>query len=279
MTAISIDGKKQAAAIKQQLKSKISVLTRAPVLAVIWVGDDAASSIYIRAKEKACQEVGIKAHTFHLDANISQAELQELIIELNQDEEINGILVQLPLPPQIDEAAILATISPNKDVDGFHPFNAGRLLQKSTATFIPCTPKGIMALIQSVCSELRGLNAVVIGRSNIVGLPTAELLLQQDCTVTVAHSKSKDLAAICRTADILVVAVGKAGLITPEYIKPGAIIIDVGINRTERGIEGDVDYAAAMACAGYITPVPGGVGPMTIAMLLENTYEAFLRQQ
>lgn len=278
MTAQIIDGKKIAASIRNSLKEKIHELPSSPCLAVIIAGTDSASEIYVRSKEKACQEVGITPQTFHLPENICEEELLSLIQKLNNTPQINGILVQLPLPKHLNTQKILSQISPLKDVDGFHPLNAGALVQKSNNVFIPCTPKGIIKLLHSIKEDLTGLNAVVVGRSQIVGIPVAHLLLNENCTVTIAHSKTQNLADICRTGDILVAAVGKAELITHEYIKPNAIIIDVGINRTPDGLKGDVCQEDALLTASYITPVPGGVGPMTIAMLLENTYEAFLKQ-
>lgn len=278
MTAQILDGKALAAAIKESLKTKIQTLPFPPQLAAIIVGTDSASEIYIKSKEKACHTVGIIPHTYALPANTSAQELTALINRLNNTPEINGILVQLPLPAHLDEKEILGQISPLKDVDGFHPLNAGLMMQKQPTAFTPCTPKGILTLLRQTRTDLSGLNAVVIGRSQIVGLPVAHLLLKANCTVTITHSKTQDLPQICRSADILVVAVGKPEFITKEYIKPGAIIIDVGINRTESGLKGDVNYTEALTTASAITPVPGGVGPMTIAMLLENTYEAYLKQ-
>ncbi len=278
MTAKLIDGKKLASDTRENLKQKIATLNEKPELAVIMVGNNPASEIYVKSKEKACTEVGITAHTYHFPNTILEEELLALIDELNQNENINGILVQLPLPKNFDEKKVLNHINPIKDVDGFHPFNTGLMVQKSENTFLPCTPKGIIRLIKSTHENIDGMNAVVIGRSQIVGLPTAHLLLKENCTVTIAHSHTKNLAELCRTADILVAAIGKPEIITKEYIKTGAIIIDVGINRTENGLKGDVCRKDAEKIAAYLTPVPGGVGPMTIAMLLENTYEAFLKQ-
>jgi len=278
MTAVLIDGKKSAQTIRQQLKEKIAQLAHSPALAVIMVGNNPASEVYVRNKEKACAEVGITATTHHLPDSISQQELITLIKDLNSNKDINGILVQLPLPKHLDENTILSTIEPAKDVDGFHPMNIGLMSLKRPQAFIPCTPKGILYLIKDIKSDLSGLRAVVIGRSQIVGLPMARLLLAQNCTVTVAHSRTQNLPELCRNADILVVAIGKAEMITKEYIKPNAIIIDVGINRTETGLKGDVKQSDAIEIASYLTPVPGGVGPMTIAMLLENTYNAYLLQ-
>ena len=210
--------------------------------------------------------------------DISAEELKELIELLNNSVNVNGILVQLPLPRHLNPQEILTQIKPEKDVDGFHPLNTGLIIQKQPSAFIPCTPKGILRLIHTVKQDLSGLNAVVIGRSQVVGLPVSHLLLNENCTVTIAHSKTKNLSEICKKADILIASVGKPEFVTEDFIKPEAIIIDVGINRTENGIKGDVKYAEVSEKASYITPVPGGVGPMTIAMLLENTYEAFLKQ-
>ncbi|MCM1323568.1 MAG: bifunctional methylenetetrahydrofolate dehydrogenase/methenyltetrahydrofolate cyclohydrolase FolD [Acetobacter sp.] len=278
MTAKILDGKALAQSIKKELKQKIAHLPSAPTLAVIIVGTDPASEIYVHNKEKACLNIGITPKTFSLPENTEENELIALITTLNNTPEINGILVQLPLPKHLNATKILQTISPIKDVDGFHPLNIGYLQQKNPAGFIPCTPKGIIKLLHTAKKDLSGLNAVVIGRSQIVGLPIAQLLLNENCTVTIAHSKTNNLATLCQSADILIAAVGKPELITKEYIKPDSLIIDVGINRTENGLKGDVNFQEAIKTAAYITPVPGGVGPMTIAMLLENTYEAYLKQ-
>ena len=278
MTAELIDGKALATHIRQNIKEEIDHLSQKPCLAVIMVGNNPASEIYVRSKEKACAEVGIEAKTYKLAETTPQSKLLKQIEELNKNPQVNGILVQLPLPKHINEQKIINAISPLKDVDGFHAQNVGLLIQKSPDAFIPCTPKGILRLIHSVAEDLTGLTAVVIGRSQIVGMPTAHLLLKENCTVTITHSKTKNLPKICKTADILVAAIGKAEFITKEYIKTGAIVIDVGINRTESGLKGDVCQKDALNTASYLTPVPGGVGPMTIAMLLENTYEAFLKQ-
>lgn len=278
MTAQILDGKQLAAKIRNELKQKIAFTQATPELAVIIVGNDAASEIYVRSKERACKEVGIKATTYRLTQDISAEELKELIELLNNSVNVNGILVQLPLPRHLNPQEILTQIKPEKDVDGFHPLNTGLVIQKQASAFIPCTPKGILRLIHLVQKDLSGLNAVVVGRSQIVGLPVSHLLLNENCTVTIAHSKTKNLSEICKKADILIASVGKPEFVTEDFIKPKAIIIDVGINRTENGIKGDVKYAEVSEKASYITPVPGGVGPMTIAMLLENTYEAFLKQ-
>ena len=278
MTAQILDGKQLAQQIRTELKQKITLTQASPELAVIIVGNDPASEIYVRSKEKACQEVGIKVETFRLTSDISAEELNKLIDLLNNSSAVNGILVQLPLPRHLNPQEILTRIKPEKDVDGFHPLNTGLIIQKQPSAFIPCTPKGILRLIHTVKQDLSGLNAVVIGRSQVVGLPVSHLLLNENCTVTIAHSKTKNLSEICKKADILIASVGKPEFVTEDFIKPDAIIIDVGINRTNDGIKGDVKYNEASEKASYITPVPGGVGPMTIAMLLENTYEAFLKQ-
>lgn len=278
MTAQILDGKQLAQQIRTELKQKITLTQASPELAVIIVGNNPASEIYVRSKEKACQEVGIKVETFRLTSDISAEELNELIDLLNNSSAVNGILVQLPLPRHLNPQEILTRIKPEKDVDGFHPLNTGLIIQKQPSAFIPCTPKGILRLIHTVKQDLSGLNAVVIGRSQVVGLPVSHLLLNENCTVTIAHSKTKNLSEICKKADILIASVGKPEFVTEDFIKPEAIIIDVGINRTNDGIKGDVKYNEASKKASYITPVPGGVGPMTIAMLLENTYEAFLKQ-
>ena len=278
MTAQLLNGKQLAADIRSRLKEKIAGFAAAPGLAVILVGNDPASEIYIRAKQKACAEIGIRAEAFHLPENTSQAELTGLINRLNNTPEINGILVQLPLPRHLNEKEILLAVAPEKDVDGFHPYNAGSIIQKRAGAFAPCTPKGILRLLDTTGKDLNGLNAVIVGRSQIVGMPAAHLLLNRNCTVTITHSHTQNLQKICQTADILIAALGKPEFITGAYIKPGAIVIDVGINRTENGLKGDVNFAEAAEIASYITPVPGGVGPMTIAMLLENTCEAFLKQ-
>ena len=278
MTTQILDGKQLAQQIRTELKQKITLTQASPELAVIIVGNDPASEIYVRSKEKACQEVGIKVETFRLTSDISAEELNELIDLLNNSSAVNGILVQLPLPRHLNPQEILTRIKPEKDVDGFHPLNTGLIIQKQPSAFIPCTPKGILRLIHTVKQDLSGLNAVVIGRSQVVGLPVSHLLLNENCTVTIAHSKTKNLSEICKKADILIASVGKPEFVTEDFIKPDTIIIDVGINRTNDGIKGDVKYDEASEKASYITPVPGGVGPMTIAMLLENTYEAFLKQ-
>lgn len=277
-TATILNGKQLASSIKTSLKEKISNHKQKPTLAVIIVGNNPASETYVRSKEKACLETGINSKTYKLDENIKEAELLELIDLLNKDNDVNGILVQLPLPSHINTDHILHAITPIKDVDGFHPLNTGLLLKKNPKAFIPCTPKGILKLLHLAKKDLTGLNAVVVGRSQIVGLPIAHLLINENCTVTVTHSKTKNLKEICKSADILIAALGKTEFITKDYIKENSIIIDVGINRTTEGLKGDVKFSDAIDLCSHITPVPGGVGPMTIAMLLENTYEAFLSQ-
>jgi methylenetetrahydrofolate dehydrogenase (NADP+) / methenyltetrahydrofolate cyclohydrolase len=281
---VIIDGKAVAKEVQKQIKDDVDGLERrwglAPGLAVVLVGDDPASHIYVRNKEKACKEVGIKSFEHLLPATITERDLLALVHQLNKDKRIHGILVQLPLPPHIRAEKILEAISPNKDIDGFHPVNQG-LLALGADGFKPCTPMGIMKLLESVHCDPKGRNAVVVGRSNIVGKPMAQLLLKESCTVTIVHSRSRDLPAICRNADILVAAVGRPEMIGADWIKPGATVIDVGINRVERDgkqrLVGDVNYAAASQIAGAITPVPGGVGPMTIACLLANTLTACCR--
>lgn len=258
---------------------KLQALTgKTPALDVIIVGEDPASKIYVRNKEKAAVEAGIRSTVHRLSAETTQAELLNLIERLNQNPEINGILVQLPLPEAINASAVVESVLPAKDVDGFHPLNLGRLMTGERG-IIPCTPKGCLKLIKEVREDLTGLSAVVVGRSTIVGKPTAQLLLNENCTVTTAHSKTKDLAAVCRDADVLVVAVGRPRFITADMVKKGAVVIDVGINRLADGtLCGDVDFDGVLPKCAALTPVPKGVGPMTIAMLLDNTIEAFCRQ-
>ncbi len=288
MTAIDqaaaqiLDGRKLARTLRERIKNQVQVLIEdhkiLPALAVVLVGDDPASHIYVANKQKAAEKTGIRSIVHKLPRETSQDELLKLIKKLNDDKKINGILVQLPLPKQIDTATILRAISPAKDVDGLTVENAGRLATGQNGLF-PCTPLGCLALIRQARPQLSGLHAVVVGRSNLVGKPMAQLLLRENCTVTVVHSRTPNLAALTKLADIVVVAAGKQGLIKSEAIKPGAVVIDVGINRTaDGGLTGDVDYSAASAIASAITPVPGGVGPMTIAYLLANTVTAACRQ-
>ena len=275
MACVMLDGKALAQSVREEIANKVSAMKArgvTPGLAVILVGNDPASEIYVRNKGIACEKAGMRSETVRLPAEISQEELHAEIDRLNTDPGIDGILLQLPIPGHLDERAALDRIDPRKDVDGFHLINAGRLLA-GEKTVVPCTPKGVMRLIATSGVSLSGKEAVVIGRSNIVGKPMALLLMQAGCTVTVCHSKTVDLASHTRRADVLVSAVGKAGFVTPEMVKPGAIVIDVGINRVDGKVCGDVT-PEVRDVAGYMTPVPGGVGPMTIAMLLENTLEA-----
>ncbi len=278
MTAQIIDGKAVAEIIKQEIKAKIAMRISqgfdAPGLAVIQVGEDPASSVYVRNKQNACQTIGIRSEAFNLPDNVTSAELLALITKLNQQQDIHGILLQLPLPSHLDEKPILEHIAPEKDVDGFHPFNIGRLAQKYPA-LRPCTPFGVMKLFKHYNFDPKGHDAVIVGASNIVGRPMAFELLMAGATTTVCHRFTKDLKSHVSRADILVVACGKPGLIPGSWIKPGAIVIDIGINRLESGkLVGDVEFDEACKQAKMITPVPGGVGPMTVAMLMENTYQA-----
>ena len=284
-----IDGKafseNLVARVAVEAKSLAAKIGRPPALAVVLVGEDPASAVYVRNKIERTTTAGMRSIEHRLDATTSQTELLALIDTLNEDDAVDGILVQLPLPKQIDEAAVINAVTPDKDVDGFHVVNAGRLATGQDA-LVPCTPFGCLLLLRDQFGSLSGLNAVVVGRSNIVGKPMAQLLLQDSCTVTIAHSRTKDLQAVCATADILIAAVGRPEMITGDFVKPGATVIDVGINRVpapERGegkfrLTGDVDYDSAAAVAGAITPVPGGVGPMTIACLLRNTLVAAARR-
>lgn len=278
--ALIIDGKKISQEIKEELKEKVAALRedgKEIALAVIQVGEDPASSVYVGNKKKACAFVGIRSESYELPATVTQEELTGLIERLNQDDKINGILVQLPLPEQIDEDAVIRAIAPSKDVDGFHPESVGALLIGQPG-FLPCTPAGIIQLLKRSNLEIAGKECVVVGRSNIVGKPMAVLLLRENATVTVAHSKTKNLKEVCKRADILVVAVGKPKMITREYVKEGAAVIDVGIHRNaENKLCGDVDYEDVLPVAGAVTPVPGGVGPMTIAMLMDNCVSAVKR--
>lgn len=268
-----LNGFELAKQCRAELAERVKAMPRAPKLAVILVGDNPASAIYVRNKEKAAAEVGVESLVYRLDS-ATQEELTALIEQLNADETVDGILVQMPLPASLNEQEILQTINPAKDVDGFHPLNLGKLLIGEPAP-VACTPKGCMRLIRLAKQDLTGLHAVVIGRSVIVGKPMAQLLLNANCTVTTAHSKTRDLPALCRSADIVVAAIGKPKTVKADWIKDGAIVIDVGINRLEDGkLCGDVDFDACFDKCAAITPVPKGVGPMTIAMLLENTVEA-----
>lgn len=280
MTQI-IDGKALAASIRADLAKRTTVLTEKghrPGLAVVIVGDDPASQVYVRNKIRACADTGIESIEYRLAKDTREEELLKLIGELNNDKRVDGILVQLPLPEQIAPEKVIAAITPEKDVDGFHVMNAGKLLT-GTGGFMPCTPYGVMKMIESVGYDLTGKEAVVVGRSNIVGKPQALMLLAKNATVTVAHSRTADLADVTRRADVLIAAVGRAKMITGDMVKPGALVIDVGMNRDENGkLCGDVDTASVMGIAGWVSPVPGGVGPMTIAMLMTNTVEAVERR-
>ncbi len=290
MSAVVIDGKAVASRLKTSIAAEVAALVAKggdrPGLAVVLVGDDLASQVYVASKHRQMLEVGMLSFDYRLPTDAAQDAVLSLIQRLNTDEQIDGILVQLPLPSHLDEAAILAAISPNKDVDGFHIHNAGRLATGQAGT-VPCTPLGCAILLRENLGDLSGLHAVVVGRSNIVGKPMAQLLLAENCTVTVAHSRSRDLPALIGQADIVVAAVGRPRMIKGAWLKPGATVIDVGINRIpapERGegqtrLVGDVDYPAAVQVAGAITPVPGGVGPMTIACLLQNTLTAYTTRQ
>ena len=278
MTARIIDGKARAeratAEIKSQIAARVAAGKPPPGLAVVLVGDHPASQIYVRNKRRMTQAVGMRSFEFDLPGTVSQHELLSLIGRLNADSDVHGILVQLPLPKEIDDEVVAESIDPAKDVDGLHPYNMGRLVLKRPV-LRPCTPQGCMTLIRDTGVDLVGKHAVIIGQSNIVGRPMALELLMARCTVTICHSATRDLPAIVGTADILVAAMGKLGFVQGAWIKPGAIVIDVGINRTPEGkLRGDVDFESARERAGWITPVPGGVGPMTIAMLLANTLRA-----
>lgn len=278
MNAQILDGKKLAAEIRLNLKHKIALLPTRPSLAVILIGNNPASEIYVRSKQKAAAEIGIISQTFRFNEDVSENKVLDLIEKLNNDSAINGILIQLPIPSHLGESRLIEAVNPAKDVDGFHPYNLGLLQNNSAKGFVAATPKGIMRLLDSTSIQLSGLNAVVIGRSKIVGKPAALLLLNQNCTVTIAHSKTTNLPELVRQADIVVAACGCPQLVRGSWIKPGAVVVDVGINQIDGHLYGDVEFLAAVERASYITPVPGGVGPMTIAMLLENTYEAYLKQ-
>ena len=279
MTARLIDGKAVAATLRAEVAEKVRAAGFTPGLAVVLVGEDPASSVYVRTKDRAAREAGIDARTIRLPADTSQTDLLGVIRTLNTDPAIDGILVQLPLPNGIDARAVIEAIDPAKDVDGFHPVNVGHLANGHPA-LVPCTPLGVMKLLRSAGIETRGARAVVLGRSAIVGRPMAALLLTADATVTIAHSRTRDLPAECRGADILIAAVGRPEMVRGDWIKPGAAVIDVGINRLPDGrLTGDAAFASCAGVAGAITPVPGGVGPMTVACLLENTLTAALRRR
>ncbi len=274
MSANIIDGKAISAAVKEQVRDEIARDKLTVGLAVVIVGDDPASRVYVNNKKKACEFCGIKSYEYALPAETTQEELLELVDTLNADKNVNGILVQLPLPKHLDEKAVIERISPDKDVDAFHESNVGRIMI-GNYSFLPCTPAGCMELIHSTGVEVAGKECVVIGRSNIVGKPMAMLLLHENGTVTVCHSKTHNLAEVCRRADILIAAVGRPNFVTADMVKPGAVVIDVGINRLDNGkLCGDVKFDEVSEIAGWITPVPGGVGPMTIAMLMRNTVTA-----
>jgi methylenetetrahydrofolate dehydrogenase (NADP+)/methenyltetrahydrofolate cyclohydrolase len=277
MAARIIDGKAVAATVRERVRGEVEAFVveagRVPNLVTVIVGDDPASEIYVASKHRACEEVGMRSAHHGLGKDTSEAELLELVFALGADDDVDGILVQLPVPDQIDPDAVVAAIDPRKDVDGLTPVNAG-LLAHGVPNLVPCTPAGVMELLRHEGVELEGAEAVVVGRSKLVGVPVARLLLAANATVTVCHSRTRDLPETCRRADVLVAAVGVPELLGANAIKPGAVVIDVGINRTEDGLRGDVDFAVAAEVAAAITPVPGGVGPMTIAMLLVNTLQA-----
>jgi methylenetetrahydrofolate dehydrogenase (NADP+) / methenyltetrahydrofolate cyclohydrolase len=277
LAARAIDGKAVGAAVRARVAGEVAEYAaeagRTPVLATVIVGDDPASKIYVANKHKACAEAGMRSIHRDLPADAAEAELLDLVGALGEDDDVDGILVQLPLPPQIDPNRVVAALDPGKDVDGLTPLNAG-LLAHGTPGLVPCTPAGVLELIRHEGVEPAGAEAVVVGRSKLVGVPVARLLLSADATVTVCHSRTRDLAAVCRRADVLVAAVGVPELLGADAVKPGAVVIDVGMNRGEDGLCGDVDFAAVAEVASAITPVPGGVGPMTIAMLLVNTLAA-----
>lgn len=280
MAAHIINGKEIVGQVREQIKQEVDVLTAngvQPGLVVVLVGDDAASAVYVRNKAKSCEEAGIYSEVHRLPAETSQTELLALIARLNAEEKIHGILVQLPLPKHIDEESIIDAIAVEKDVDCFHPINVGNLMIGKEG-FLPCTPSGVIAVLKHINIPIAGKHAVVIGRSNIVGKPMAMLLLRENATVTICHSKTPNMEEITRQADILVVAVGRAQMVKRSYVKPGAVVIDVGMNRLDNGkLVGDVDFDDVAEVAGYLTPVPGCVGPMTITMLLRNTLEAAKR--
>jgi methylenetetrahydrofolate dehydrogenase (NADP+)/methenyltetrahydrofolate cyclohydrolase len=281
MPAKILDGKQLAQQLRSELAEEVIEFIQnngaMPCLAAVLVGNNAASEVYVRNKRRACEAVGIESQLHRLGGDASTDDLLKLIAKLNKDAEVHGILVQLPLPPQIDKNRVLSAVNPNKDVDAFHPENVGRLVQ-GRPRFLPCTPQGVQQLLVRNRIETTGKHVVILGRSEIVGRPLSIMLSQHgvggEATVTICHSRTRDLPAITRQADILIAAIGRARFVTAEFVKPGAVVIDVGINRTDAGVVGDVDYAAVAEVAGAITPVPGGVGPLTIAMLLRNTLSA-----
>ncbi len=279
--AVILSGKEMAAHLAQEQKLRVDKLREegiVPGLAVVLVGEDPASQIYVRSKGQACEAIGIYSRTLQLPGDTTQQQLEAVVDELNADAQIHGILVQLPLPRHLDEAAALERILPEKDVDGFHIDNAGRLFTGREGV-VACTPKGILYMLKKGGVSLSGKDAVVIGRSNIVGKPVAMLLLNENCTVTICHSKTQNLKEHCRRADVLVAAIGKPRFVTADMVKPGAAVIDVGVNRVDGKVVGDVDFEPVQQIAGFITPVPGGVGKMTISMLMENTLEAACRSK
>jgi methylenetetrahydrofolate dehydrogenase (NADP+) / methenyltetrahydrofolate cyclohydrolase len=278
VTARLIDGKAVAREIEQEVVAGISRLGLKPGLVAVRVGNDPASEIYVRNKARKARELGLEGNELVFPETMSEAELLAEVERLNRDDAVDGILVQLPLPRQIDPKKVIDAIDPAKDVDGFHPISVG-MLHLGRPTLVPCTPAGVIRLIESTGEPIEGKNAVVIGRSDIVGKPMGALLLQRNATVTICHSRTRDLAAVAREADILVAAIGRARFVTADMIRPGAIVIDVGINRVDGKLAGDVDFAAAKEVAGWISPVPGGVGPMTIAMLMKNTVTAAERRR
>ncbi|MBE9222112.1 bifunctional methylenetetrahydrofolate dehydrogenase/methenyltetrahydrofolate cyclohydrolase FolD [Cyanobacterium stanieri LEGE 03274] len=287
MVAKILDGKSLAQKIQNQLQTQISEKVaqgkRAPGLAVLMVGDNPASAVYVRNKEKSCQKIGMESFSRHFQANATQEDLESAIAQLNQDERVDGILVQLPLPSHLDSVGLLLKILPEKDADGLHPYNLGKLVRQEKG-LRSCTPAGVMEILKEYNIDIAGKKAVVVGRSILVGKPLALMLLEENATVTIAHSRTPNLAEVTKNADILVAAVGKPEMITADMVKPGAVVIDVGINRIETAqgkgkLVGDVDYEAIKDIASYITPVPGGVGPMTVAMLLQNTYLSYLANQ
>jgi methylenetetrahydrofolate dehydrogenase (NADP+)/methenyltetrahydrofolate cyclohydrolase len=278
MAAQIIDGKKMAEDLRQKLADSISNLDKKPYLAVILVGNDEASIIYDQNKQKAAVSMGMECHIYHLQENAGEEELLELISKLNQDKRVNGILVQMPLPKHLDSSKIIESIAHEKDVDGFGPYNAGLLQSDDSRAIVAATPKGILYMLNKTVGDLTGKHAVIIGRSKIVGKPLASLLLNNNCTVTVTHSKSVNIKEITKTADILVAACGCPKMVKKDWVKEGVAVIDVGINRVDGKLCGDIDFDEVKKTASFITPVPGGVGPMTIAMLLDNTYQAYINQ-
>ena len=281
MGATILDGKKVSRLVKEKVKEEVRELLEGgappPGLAVALVGEDSASKIYVRNKGKACEEAGITSHQYNLPDTVTQEELLSLVRDLNGREDVNGILVQLPLPSHVDSKTVLEAVDPLKDVDGFHPYNVGKLVANDI-NLLPCTPAGIMEILDHYRIPIEGADAVIIGRSDIVGKPMAIMLMHRHATITVCHSRTRNLAQVAAGADILIAALGKARLVTAEMVKEGAVVIDVGMNRVEGKLTGDVDFEAVSEKASHITPVPGGVGPMTVAMLLKNTLTAYREQ-